>query len=209
MAVLAARRFPALSRRPPGPPLLKGQNVPPNYPLPEERARAIAMKVARLFSRHPDYFRSNAETFKQEDAERQRQEKGAGRAVGEAFQAIVDEQEAVKAGKMAPRLTNEGEQPGPGYEWRHGRRVEGWIPPEAVRAMELPEKAGHDKLYWPGRNPTPATMATLLAALHDECLPNSPAILDPASADWGSVATRSTDYGYGHCGERAFGASAR
>jgi hypothetical protein len=33
--------------------------------------------------------------------------------------------------------------------------------------------------YWrPGPNPTPATMATLLAALHDVCLPDSPSILD-------------------------------
>jgi len=35
----------------------------------------------------------------------------------------------------------------------------------------------------PGPDPTPATMVTLLAALHDECLPDSPSILDPASND--------------------------
>ena len=40
----------------------------------------------------------------------------------------------------------------------------------------------------PGPDPAPAVMVTLLAALHDECLPDSPPILDPASSKPLSVA---------------------
>ena len=59
--------------------------------------------------------------------------------------------------------------------------VEGWASPAAVKAVRFIEEAAKRKLYWPGSDPSLATMFTLLAALHDVCLPHSPTILDPAS----------------------------
>lgn len=171
--------------------------MPPDRPSPHEHARAMAKKVARLFSRNRDYFLENIETFKREDAEWQRQVKDADKTIDEAFQAILDEREAIKAGKATPRLTDKKKRPEPGFEWRDnfhcpgetdeddapdGQMVEGWISQEAVRALAIQYEAANDRgLYWPGQNPTPATMVTLLAALHDQCLRNSPTILDPAS----------------------------
>ena len=57
------------------------------------------------------------------------------------------------------------------------------------RVRDKDDEQPHAVEDWrPGPNPTPAAMVTLLAALHDECLPDSPAILDQASGKPRSVA---------------------
>jgi len=175
--------------------------MPPDRPSPQERAVAIAKKVDHLFSlnrRNHDYFLSNVETFKQEDAARKEREKDAEKTSDEADQAILNELETIKAGKATPSLTDKKNRPGPGWEWqivfsnsKDGapvpHMVEGWIPPEAAQAQAILSEVAEGKIYWPGP-PTPATMVALLGALHDECLPDSPPILDPASSKPLSVA---------------------
>jgi hypothetical protein len=156
-----------------------------------ERASAIAKKVDSLFVRNRSYFLSNVETFKQEYAARKEREKDAEKVSDEADRAILDELDAIKAGNATPSLTDKQKRHGPGWEWQAvfpgdkdgdpvPHMVEGWIPPAAVQAEAVLAKK-HD--YEPGPNPTAATMVTLLAALHDNRLPNSPAILDPASGE--------------------------
>ena len=156
---------------------------------PAESARKIALNVDRLFIRNRYFFLSSIEVFKQEAAARKVREKDAERVSDEADRAILDELDAIKAGNATPSLTDKQKRPGPGWEWQAvfpgdkdgdpvPHMVEGWKPPEALRAEAILAKK-HD--YAPGPNPTAATMVTLLAALHDERLPNSPAILDTAS----------------------------
>ena len=55
--------------------------------------------------------------------------------------------------------------------------------------FDPPKLPGSDAFeYWrPGPDPTAATMVTLLAALHDECLPDRPPILDLASGTYTSA----------------------
>ena len=95
------------------------KHVTSKYP---DVALNIALAVDRLFSRNRDYFRSNVEAFKQQEA-----------------------------GRSPYGREKDDEQ---------SRLIEPWRP---------------------GPDPTPATMVMLLAALHDECLPDSPTILDLAS----------------------------
>ncbi|MCX5676257.1 MAG: hypothetical protein NTX87_14725 [Planctomycetota bacterium] len=165
--------------------------MPTEHSSHQERANAIAKEVDRLFSRNRAYFLSNVEVFKREGAARKAQEKEAEETLDEACRAIATERKAVKADKATPHLTDK-KRPEPGWEWRIGfpdgkngslapHMVEGWMPPAAVHAEKVLAEAANRRRCGPGPNPSLATMYTLLAALHDECLPTSPKILDLAS----------------------------
>jgi hypothetical protein len=52
-----------------------------------------------------------------------------------------------------------------------------------VFAKELADRPGQDSPFRPGRRPSLSTMVTLLADVHDDYLPDSPAIFDPPIAD--------------------------
>lgn len=166
--------------------------MPPDRPLPQERAKAIAIEVDRLFVRNRDYFLSNVETFKHEDAAQKKREEDAKKSLAGAFRAIVDAREANRTGQAKHPLTSKHKRPGPGWKWHtglHGSKdavpvpqtVQGWMPPEAVRAEKFLSEVAKGETCWSRPNPTPATMVVLLAALHDVCLPYAPAILGPAS----------------------------
>jgi hypothetical protein len=155
------------------------------------QARQIALAVDKLFSENPKRFTDYIEKFKQEAAERQRLDG----LPQKALDAVWAEALGVKKGKIGPklkikpRLTNFEERPGPGFAWfkgahavpcgrgRHTKSLQGWIPSDAMEVIRQRESP------WPSPSPSEATMRTLLAALHDECLPSSPQTLDAATAD--------------------------
>lgn len=153
---------------------------------PFERASRIALKVDGLVAKpgNRQEFLSQIEAFKREAADWRQRRTQAEQVLEEAARSIAAEVDAMKAGTVEPRLTDRGQPPGPGWEWQTvdpPAELQGWIPGEALTAHDFLGEAANLALYWPGPNLSLATMFTLVAALHDECLPNSPTILDPAS----------------------------
>ena len=104
-----------------------------------------------------------------------------------ALRAIQEEQEAVKAGKRKPRLTDRRKRPGKGWGWVDQEQVGsgpgaegvdvqddvpgGWVPPDVYKELK-------DEPTWTPEEPSSARMFAALAVLHDMVLPTEPPILN-------------------------------
>jgi len=174
----AQRVLPSLTA-PSGPQIKAGSKM--DTPKGSLDPPGLALEVERLFVQGDNHriFAEQIEAFKREDAVRQEAEAKAEEAEHAAEQAIIEEYDAVKAGKAKARLTNPRTPPGEGWRWRTVHRgnddILGWVPPDVAHDR------ARDPAAWPA-NPSLATMFALVSAFHDTCLPMNPPIL-PSFSD--------------------------
>ena len=76
-------------------------------------------------------------------------------------------------------------------------QAEGQSPSQAAQAEAVLSEAWNRRLYGPGPNPSLATKFTLLAALHDECLPHGTLILDSKARTLEEANVHAIDLAFG------------
>jgi hypothetical protein len=159
--------------------------MPPDPPLPKDRAREIALSVDRLYHENPARWKKQWAVAVRDEEEWHARREAAEKRREEAGQAIRRERDAIQAGGNAtPHLTDLEAQPGEGWRREHVDildpetglpmvYVHGWMPPSTEKWSEG---------EWPGCNPSLSAMYLELAVLHGGVLETSATILDSATA---------------------------